>query len=124
MPEAQDDGDGVGYTLPANMSTFKDLRAFEENVSRFLAGKEAAGLVAGSQPGARTGGTAGIAGNASLPQLLMQAMGKQGGRDMLAEYLPALHRGVVSALIDALQETEGGDPGSQVRIVGSAEGLG
>ena len=121
MPEAQGDGDGVGYKLPANLSTLKDLRAFEENVSRFLAGKETTGLAAGSQAGARTGGTEG---NTSLPQLLMQAMGKQGGRDMLAEYLPALHRGVVSALIDALQETEGGDPGSKAGLLDLMKALG
>lgn len=121
MPEAQDEGDGVGYKLPTNLSTLKDLRAFEENVTRFLADKGAAALVAGSQMGPRAGRTAG---NASLPQLLMQAMGKQGGRDMLAEYLPALHRGVLSALTDALQETEGGDPGSKAGLLDLLKALG
>ncbi len=121
MPESQEEGDGVGYKLPANLSTLKDLRAFEENVTRFLADKGAAGLVAGSQMGPRAGRTAG---NAGLPQLLMEAIGKQGGRDMLAEYLPALHRGVVSALTDALQETEGGDPGSKAGLLDLLKALG
>jgi hypothetical protein len=120
VPGPQGEGDGVGYKLPANLSTLKDLRAFEENVSRFLAEKEAAGLVAGSQAGVRAGKSAG---NASLPQLLMQAMGKQGGRDILAEYLPSLHRGVVSALTDALQETEG-DPGSKAGLLDLLKALG
>lgn len=120
MPQPQDEGDGVGYKLPANLSTLKDLRAFEENVSRFLAGREAAGMAAGSQAGAGQGRPAG---STSLPRLLMQAMGKQGGRDLLAEYLPALHRGVVSALIDALQETEG-DPGSKSGLLDLMKALG
>jgi hypothetical protein len=112
----------AGYTLPKNLSTLKDLRAFEENVSNWMAAKGMTGMP-DSEAGAAGSKTAEALRNTSLPQLLMQAMGEEGGKEFLAENLPALHRGVVSALMDALQESEG-DAGTKTSLIDLLKSLG
>jgi hypothetical protein len=105
----------AGYTLPRNMSTLKDLQAFEANVADWMASKQASGSPAAKEALALR--------NTSLPQLLMKAMGEDGGRSFLAVNLPGLHRGVVSALMDALQEAEG-EAGSKASLLDLLKSLG
>ncbi|MEO6098552.1 MAG: hypothetical protein ABIW76_23925 [Fibrobacteria bacterium] len=107
--------DQAGYTLPRNMSTLKDLQAFETNVADWMASKQAPGSPAAKEAQALR--------NTSLPQLLMKAMGEDGGRSFLAGNLPELHRGVVSALMDALQESDG-EMGSKASLLDLLKSLG
>ncbi len=110
---------GAGYTLPQNMSTLKDLRAFEDNVSQWIAAKNAPGAPAGAKQAQEMQALK----NSSMPQLLLQAMGEDGGKEFLEMNLPALHRGVVSALMDAVQESVG-DTGAKVSLLDLLKTLG
>ena len=94
---------GVGYTLPRNLNTLKDLQAFEANVAKWMAAKENAlgGGVSKEAQALR---------NTSLSQMLTQVMGQDGGKEFLMENLPSLHRGVISALLVSLQEAEADTP--------------
>jgi hypothetical protein len=99
MPASQGDA-GVGYTLPQNMPALRDLRAFEDNVVQWMGGRQ--------MPGAP--GNALERGNLmrlTLPQLLSKAMDKEGGREFLGQALAGLPPNVLSALMDALEETQG-----------------
>lgn len=98
---AQSDWQGVGYTLPQNLNALKDLRAFEENLARWMTGKPT-----GSPQNAQD--RAAMA-KFTLPQLLMQAMERKGGKDFLAQSLAGMDPGVAQALMDALDEVDG-DP--------------
>jgi hypothetical protein len=116
LPNAAGDWQGVGYTLPRNMTALKDLRAFEENLVKWMAAKQP-----GSAP--LTAQEKESLSRLSLPQLLMKAMDKAGGKDFLGQTLPSLHRGVVSALMDALNETKG-DAGVKSALLDLLKSLG
>ena len=116
LPNAAGDRQGVGYTLPHNMTALKDLRAFEENLVKWMAGKQPGGDPLTAQERESLS-------RLSLPQLLMRAMEKAGGKDFLVQSLPSLHRGVVSALRDALNET-GGDAGLKSGLLDLLKSLG
>ncbi len=116
LPNAAGDLQGVGYTLPQNMTALKDLRVFEENLVKWMAGDQSAGDPLTAQEKESLS-------RLSLPQLLMRAMEKAGGKDFLGPSLPSLHRGVVSALMDALNETKG-DTGVKSALVDLLKSLG
>ncbi|MDB5102340.1 MAG: hypothetical protein JWP91_29 [Fibrobacteres bacterium] len=121
---ASEEMQASGYTLPGNMSTLKDLRAFEENVVQWMGSKQAGGGTGAGAAQDRAVQDRQAMMRLSLPQLMMQVMGKEGGRDFLAQNLPALHPGVVSALIAALQETDGGDAGAKASLIDLLKTLG
>ncbi|HKP94345.1 MAG TPA: hypothetical protein VJ385_01190, partial [Fibrobacteria bacterium] len=100
MPSAQGDAAGVGYTLPQNMSSLKDLRAFEENLVQWMAGGKASGAPADAA-------ARGALMRLTLPQLMQKAMDKQGGKEMLGPALAGLDPGAMSALMDALEAGPG-----------------
>lgn len=106
---AQGDWQGVDYTLPQNMSALKDLRAFEENVVRWMGGGKAPGAPATAQE--RDGLL-----RLSLPQLMMKVMDKQGGGEFLGKSLAGMDPGVMSALLDAL-EAGPGDAGAKSPLI-------
>lgn len=105
---ARADWQGVGYTLPQNLNALKDLRAFEENLMRWMAGKPQAGSPLTAQD-------KGAFARMTLPQLLMQALERKGGKDFLSQSLGGLDPGVAQALLDALDEMEG-DPAAKAAL--------
>jgi hypothetical protein len=114
--EGPADWQGVGYTLPRNLGALNDLRAFEEQLVRWMGGRPQPGAVpaaVGKDPFARL----------TLPQLLMQAMERKGGKDFLAQSLANLDPSVVSALLDSLDEAEG-DPSIKAALSDLLRSLG
>ncbi len=106
---AQGEGDwqGVGYTLPQNMNALKDLRAFEDQIVKWMGGRQPGGAQAGQDKAAL--------GKLTLPQLLMQAMQAKGGKEFASQALAGMDPGVVTALLDALEETPG-DPAAKAAM--------
>lgn len=114
-PEGVEDWQGAGYTLPRNLNAMKDLRAFEDQLVRWMGGK----------PGA---GTAGAPDQDSLkrltlPQLMMRSLERKGGKDFLAQSLSQLDPNVIAALLDSLEEAEG-DPAAKAALTELLRGAG
>jgi hypothetical protein len=105
---AQGDWQGVGYTLPQNLNALKDLRGFEEQLVRWMGARQQPG---GPQNPQEKNALARL----SLPQLLMQAMEKQGGKEFLSQALAGMDPAVASALLDAMEQVEG-DPGAKAAL--------
>ena len=115
-PHGEGDWKGVGYTLPQNMNALKDLRAFEEQVVRWMNGKQ--------QPGDPQGGPDKAAlSRLNLPQLLLQAMAAKGGKEFVGNALEGLDPEVMSALMDALEENSG-DPAAKALLSDLLRGAG
>jgi hypothetical protein len=120
-PLARGQGDwGVGYTLPGNMSALKDLRAFEQKVSLWVAAgngsADETGDWAGAEVGNRSGNSVGAGPAAperaalqrlTLPQLLLKVMDMPGGRQFLSQALAGMNPVNLSALQDALETMPG-----------------
>src|SRR6185369_438356 len=79
----QGDWDGVSYTLPRNLDALKDLRAFESQLVKWMGGRNPPAAPAGSQAAPVPGANAGL----TLPQLMLQAMDQEGGKEFLARSL-------------------------------------
>ena len=97
--EVPADGLGVGYSLPRNLEELKVLRALEEQVTSWMGGEPQFGNPSAPEknPLARL----------NLPQVLMQALDRKGGKDFLAQALAGMDPRVASALLEALEEAEG-----------------
>ncbi len=96
---AQGDG-GAGYTLPANMSALKDLRAFEQNVTEWMSSPQAPGSPASVQDRQAMA-------RLTFPQLLLKVIDKPRGKEFLTQALAGMDPGNLSALMDALEEAPG-----------------
>jgi hypothetical protein len=118
QPQAGD-WQGVGYTLPQNLTAAHDVRTFEEQLAAWTAGRNpGTGKPATAPPGTPPGG--GLAtlleGEADsllrlpLPELLKRALVRDGGRDFVAKTVAGLDAGAFSYLMAALEEARS-EPG-------------
>jgi hypothetical protein len=116
-PEAEGTGDGpgAGYTLPRNLNAVKDLRAFEEQLVGWMGGKPQAGSAAAPDKDALA--------RLTLPQLMMRALERKGGKDFLALALANLDPEVLTALLDSLEEAEG-DPAAKAALADTLRAAG
>jgi hypothetical protein len=100
---ASGEGAEADYTLPRNLSALKELRTFEESLVKWM------GAAKDSPAQANTGAN-GQAQSAwmrlTLPQLMLQAMERPGGRDKLLQSAAGLDPSVLNALYDALEATD------------------
>ncbi|MEO7427416.1 MAG: hypothetical protein ABI036_19680 [Fibrobacteria bacterium] len=131
-PPAPGSGDqGVGYTLPGNMSTLKDLRDFERKVSQWVASGGRSGTGAASRTGMDAGPAApepAALQRLTLPQLLLKAMALPGGKEFLGQALAGAHSGTLSALLEAVEvlpeESPAGSKAALLDMLRSAAGDG
>jgi hypothetical protein len=104
----QGDWDGVSYTLPRNLDALKDLRAFEAQLVSWMSGRNRPTAPAGSPAAPAPGANASL----TLPQLMLQAMEQEGGKEFLAQSLAGIDPEMASALLDSLEASQG-DPASK-----------
>lgn len=96
---SMEDWQGVDYTLPRNLSTFKDLGGFEDKLVQWMGSKAAASADAGAS--AWQGALAEL----TLPQLMVQTVAAPGGKDYLSQALAGMDPHLMPTLLDALEET-------------------
>jgi hypothetical protein len=140
LPQPNAEGlPGKGADFQGKLAVLNELRAFEENLGRWIGGRQpglpgqaqaamaqGAGLAAGVGGGGFTGSavTAALTGTGAgadlesllrlpLPELLKRVLAREGGRDMLAQNLLGLGHQAFAALMDGLEESAGkaGGPG-------------
>lgn len=103
------DGPATGYILPRNLEVLKDLRVFEEQVARWVGGQPRAG-------GPLAGREKELPVFATLPRMLMQAMGREGGREFLSRAAAALNPDLLEALLASLEEEAEAAPGPKAAL--------
>jgi hypothetical protein len=101
--EGQADAQIASYTLPRNLDALKDLRAFEDQLVRWMGGQPKGTMPAGTPSAPNPDAFAHL----TLPQLMMQALDREGGQEFLAQALAGMDPGVTSALLDSLEQTPG-----------------
>lgn len=116
LPAGQGDWRGVSYQMTENIATLKSLRAFEEQLVNWVAGR---------QPGSPGAGTAAAAAGRllgpgseletlmrlPLPEILKRVLAREGGREMLMGALSTLGKEAFSTLMSGLEEGSGPAPG-------------
>lgn len=133
LPHLMVEGPGKDADLQGKVAVLKELRAFEENLGRWIGARQpgstgqaqaamalGAGLAAGIGSGSGSGGIAASAAPAALagadlesllrlplPELLKRMLAREGGRDMLARSLLGLGPQAFAALMDGLEEGSG-----------------
>lgn len=109
--EGQADAQVASYTLPRNLDALKDLRAFEDQLVRWMGGQPKGPATAGTPAAPNPEAFARL----TLPQLMMQALDQEGGQEFLTQALAGMDPGVTSALLDALEQTPG-DPAPKAAL--------
>ncbi|MBW8889452.1 MAG: hypothetical protein JF616_16980 [Fibrobacteres bacterium] len=107
----QGDLEGVSYTLPRNLDALKDLRAFEAQLVNWMGGRNRPTAPGGTPAAPAPSAFAGL----TLPQLMLQAMDQEGGKEFLAQSLAGIDPEMASALLDSL-EASPGDPASKTAM--------
>ncbi|HLP42554.1 MAG TPA: hypothetical protein VK465_13680 [Fibrobacteria bacterium] len=102
-PPEVGDWKGLSYTLPGNLVTLKELRAFEENLARWI-GSRPPGVPAPDGKGTLAGGDVESLLRLPLPELLKRVLAREGGRETLTQALAGLGREGFAALMDGLEE--------------------
>lgn len=114
-PAGQADWRGVSYQMTENIATLKSLRAFEEQLVNWVAGRQPGSPGAGM--GAAGGGLLGAGSELEtlmrlpLPELLKRVLAREGGREMLMGALSGLGKEAFATLMSGLEEGAGSTPG-------------
>lgn len=113
------DGQGGSYHMQGNLTTLRSVRAFEEQLVAWVAGRQPGSGVKGGLAEALGGGSSGSVESLlrlPLPELLKRVLAREGGREMLMQALAGLGKEGFQALMDGM-ETGGAADGGKAPLL-------